>query len=74
MTKKIVFGALMFLLMSACTSNEIALDTGKLSVEKNDIHTIYAPVERKIAEEAITFDMEYPSYVPFDHEHTKMEK
>ncbi|CQR48236.1 hypothetical protein BN1058_02590 [Paraliobacillus sp. PM-2] len=59
------------LVMSACTSNG-TLDTGNLEVEQEDINTTYVPVEKEIAEEAIPFEMEYPSYFPFRNEETKV--
>ncbi len=57
--------------MSACTSNG-ALNTDKLEVEQDEINTIFKPVEKQIAEEAIPFDMEYPTYLPFEYEETKV--
>ncbi len=61
-----------FFFLSACTSNETKLDTENLKVEQEDINTIYVQVEKEIAEKAIPFEMEYPSYFPFDNEETKV--
>ncbi|SFL58799.1 hypothetical protein SAMN04487943_102341 [Gracilibacillus orientalis] len=49
-----------------------ALDTRNLEVEQEDINTRYKPVEKEIAEEALPYEMKYPSYFPFENEKTKV--
>lgn len=68
---RILFLVLVFLFTSACTSNG-TLNTENLEVERKDIHTTYVPVEKGVAEKALPFEMEYPTYFPFEKEELKV--
>ncbi|RCW64261.1 hypothetical protein [Saliterribacillus persicus] len=72
MLKKGVLVTLIFLILSACSSNSSALETDNLIVEKDDININYEAVEKDIAAEAVPFKIKYPTYIPFDSEEAKV--
>ncbi|SHN17906.1 hypothetical protein SAMN05216179_2308 [Gracilibacillus kekensis] len=61
----------LLLIMSACTS-EKKLDTRKLEVAEEDVNILYKPVDKKKAEVVLPYEIEYPTYFPFEHEETNV--
>lgn len=46
------------------------LDSELLQVEEKNVNTVYKPVDKNIAEESLPFNINYPSYFPFEKEET----
>ncbi|WP_181350039.1 hypothetical protein [Thalassobacillus sp. CUG 92003] len=65
-------GIIFTLVLMCAYTNNSGLDTRSLEVENKDINTTYKPVRKEIAEEALPYEMKYPSYFPFEKENTKV--
>lgn len=69
MYRRIGLLLLILLVLSACSSE---LYTKNLEIEQEGTNTIYVPVDKETAEEALPFEIKYPTYFPFENEETKM--